>query len=76
VRDSLNNYIDHHKFKEFSDNTSAEFENSRVSMEHLKNEQKNFGDEINKIDKKATDAKDEVNQNSQMIKEINFSDMT
>lgn len=68
-------YVDQEKFKDFKDETALNFKDANSNIEKVNEQTCQIGKQIGDIDKKATKASVDAEQNSNMMKEINFNDM-
>lgn len=57
AKEKLSNFVQQHQLKDFMDTTNTEFQNSRILIGEIRDGQKEFEDSIQKIDKKASEAK-------------------
>ena len=71
----MNKYIENGEFSAFKDQTDMLFKETNENIDGVKNGVTKLGDQIDGIDKKATKASSDAEQNNAMMKEINFNDM-
>lgn len=75
IRSDLEKYVDHGNFNEFKEKTDISFKETESNINEVKDGHKLITAIVGEIDAKATKACDEVGQNNNMMKEINFSEM-
>jgi hypothetical protein len=75
VRDELGRFVPNEHFNEFREETAGNFQSANESIGRINEHAKEMDKQINCIDDKATKASEEAEQNSNMVKEINFAEM-
>lgn len=71
----MNKYVENGEFLGFKDQTDLLFKETSENIQGVKSGVGKLGDQIDGIDKKATKASLDAEQNNSMMKEINFNDM-
>ena len=71
----MNKYVENGEFLGFKDQTDMLFKETSENIQGVKSGVDKLGDQIDGIDKKATKASEDAEQNNSMMKEINFNDM-
>lgn len=75
IRDEFNKYVSNGEFCGFKEQTDNMFKETGNNLESVRNGVKNLEGQVDGIDKKATKASQDANENNSMMKEINFNDM-
>lgn len=71
----MNKYVQNGEFSGFKEQTDLLFKETADNIDGVRNGVNKLGEQIDSIDRKATKASEDAEQNNAMMKEINFNDM-